>query len=234
MSREQILNRVRQAVRAGRAHHVRVRDDLPGDVGYLGGGDDPLERMACEVDEVGGQAHVVDDEVAARAVLEQLLRQYQARNALCWRHPLLERVGVARALEAVGVRRWDYRALGELDEDERRATILAADVGITSAAWAIAETGTLAMAAMPGSERVASLLPPVHVAVIERSQILPDLLDWFARLELSYRDTQRADSAHPLPSNLTLITGPSKTADIELQLTTGVHGPGSWHVILLR
>ena len=82
------------------------------------------------------------------------------------------------------------------------------------------------MASAPGSERLASLLPPVHVAVIEAAQILPDLFDLFARLQIS---------GHPeMPSNLTLITGPSKTGDIELRLTTGVHGPGEWHVIIIR
>ena len=70
-------------------------------------------------------------------------------------------------------------------------------------------------------ERVASLLPPVHVAVIQSDQIVPDLIDAFGLLA----DRQ-------LPSNVTFITGPSKTGDIELQLTTGVHGPGQLHVIV--
>jgi L-lactate dehydrogenase complex protein LldG len=101
--------------------------------------------------------------------------------------------------------------------------LLACDVGITSCDWAIAETGTLMMCAGPGHERVASLLPPMHVAVVERQQIVPDLIDAFATL-----------NATTLPSNVTLITGPSKTGDIELQLTTGVHGPGKWRVIVVR
>ena len=66
----------------------------------------------------------------------------------------------------------------------------------------------------------------MHVAIVERSQIVPDLLDAFAMLH------ERGLSN--LPSNITLITGPSKTGDIELQLTTGVHGPGKWRVIIVR
>jgi len=79
------------------------------------------------------------------------------------------------------------------------------------------------MCSRPGHERVASLLPPMHVAVIERKQIVPDLIDALGML-----------NSDGLPSNVTLITGPSKTGDIELQLTTGVHGPGKWRVIIVQ
>jgi L-lactate dehydrogenase complex protein LldG len=103
--------------------------------------------------------------------------------------------------------------------------MFAAEIGITSCTHAVAETGTLAMCSGPGSERLASLLPPVHIAVVHREQILPDLFDLFARLE--------ADGLQNLSSNVSLITGPSKTGDLELRLTTGVHGPGKWHVILI-
>jgi len=103
--------------------------------------------------------------------------------------------------------------------------MLSADIGITSVSLAVAETGSLVMMSQPGQERTASLLPPVHVAIVERAQIVPDLFDVFAQLEK--RDTD-------LPSNLAFITGPSKTGDIELTLTTGVHGPGKWHVIVVR
>ena len=89
----------------------------------------------------------------------------------------------------------------------------------------MAETGTLALSSSKERERVASLLPPVHVAIVDRSQILPDLFDLFEAIEREY--------AGDLPSNLVLITGPSKTGDLELKLTTGVHGPGHWHVIVL-
>jgi L-lactate dehydrogenase complex protein LldG len=73
---------------------------------------------------------------------------------------------------------------------------------------------------------LASLLPPVHIAIVERAQIVPDLFDLFAILE------QQIPTG--LPTNVALITGPSKTGDIELTLITGVHGPGKWHVIIVR
>ena len=90
---------------------------------------------------------------------------------------------------------------------------------------ALAETGTLMMCSRAGQERVASLLPPTHIAIVERKQIVPDLIDAFQMLG--------GRGAGQLPSNVTFITGPSKTGVIELQLTTGVHGPGQWRVIVM-
>lgn len=117
-------------------------------------------------------------------------------------------------------------SLDDMDQSEQRATVLACDIGITSVDRALAETGSLVMCSAFGKERMASLVPPVHVAVVEEEQLLPDLFDLFE--ELQPRDGAR------LPSNIALITGPSKTGDIELQLTTGVHGPKHWHVIVIR
>jgi L-lactate dehydrogenase complex protein LldG len=71
------------------------------------------------------------------------------------------------------------------------------------------------------------LLPPVHIAIAWRSQILPDLFDLFPS---GAAGAQEAD----LPSCWSLITGPSKTGDIELRLVTGVHGPGEVYVVLIE
>jgi L-lactate dehydrogenase complex protein LldG len=219
------LTRVRAAVAAGRAYRVQTRDDLPPDAGYIGGGDDLCQRLAQEIDAVGGRAHLVADLEAARFSLAKLLEQYQPTSAYCWQHPLLDRIGLAELLAERQIARVDHASLADLTPDEQLKIALAADIGITSATFAVAETGSLAMASGPGAERGASLLPPVHVAIVERSQIVPDLFDLFAHYGATGADT--------MPSNLVLITGPSKTGDIELQLTTGVHGPGEWHVIVV-
>ena len=185
-----------------------------------------LARLATEITAVGGQATVVDDIAAARDVLGTILDLYRPRRAFCWQHPLLVRMQLDGVLAERRITRTDSASLVGLSSDARREDMLAADIGITSASFAIAETGSLVMIAQPGQERLASLLPPVHVAIVERAQILPDLFDLFAELRRAGYDN--------LPSNLALITGPSKTGDIEMTLTTGVHGPGKWHVIVIR
>ncbi|HNQ22683.1 MAG TPA: lactate utilization protein C [Phycisphaerae bacterium] len=100
--------------------------------------------------------------------------------------------------------------------------LFAVGAGISGVAAAVAETGSIVCVSGPSRWRSLSLVPPVHIAVVREEQILPDLLDLLA-------------TAPPenLPAQLVVITGPSKTADIEGILITGVHGPGEVHVVVV-
>jgi L-lactate dehydrogenase complex protein LldG len=224
-TREAFLARVREAAVQGRPYRVPLRP-VPAGAGYVGAGGDLVVRFAEEVNAVGGVAFVVADLKAAGEQLHQLLAEAGAKSAACWRHDVLDRLGLADLLAAPGVTLFDHARLAVLPAAEQRQALLACDVGITSCDCAIAETGTLMMCSQPGQERVMSLLPPMHIAIVERRQIVPDLFDAFALLA--------ARGLENLPSNVTWITGPSKTGDIELQLTTGVHGPGKWRVIIVQ
>jgi L-lactate dehydrogenase complex protein LldG len=95
-----------------------------------------------------------------------------------------------------------------------------AEVGITSADFALADTGTLVFWSEP---RLVSLLPPRHIAIIERAKIISGLDELFQRVP------QPAENA----SFLVLVTGPSRTADIEMRLVRGVHGPGDILVLIV-
>jgi L-lactate dehydrogenase complex protein LldG len=224
-NREEFLTRIRQAAEQGRQYRVHVRE-TPDEIDYLGGGGDLRERFAAEVTAVGGQAFAAADLAAARDLLRQLVTEAAANSAIVWQHELLDRLGVADVVVASGATALDYASLSRLPPAEQRRMSLACDLGITSCDCAIAETGTLMMCSRPGHERVTSLLPPVHIAIVERSQIVADLIDAFRLLH--------DRGLEQLPSNVTFITGPSKTGDIELQLTTGVHGPGTWQVIVVN
>jgi L-lactate utilization protein LutC len=151
-----------------------------------------------------------------------------ARRAIRWAHPLLDRLRLDGALRERGVEvvRWtEVEQMAARDPEGARDLVFRADLGISGVDAAAAETGTLALASLPGQGRSVSLLPPVHVALVESCQVVPDLFDLLARVG---RDP------NGLPGNVALITGPSKTGDIELRLTTGVHGPGEVHVIILE
>ena len=104
-----------------------------------------------------------------------------------------------------------------------REGIAATEVGITSADYALADTGSLVFFSESGESRLLSLLPPCHIAVIESSKIVPSL-DHVFRL----RTLPGAES-----SAMVVVTGPSRTADIEMRLVRGVHGPGEIHVIVV-
>ena len=235
MSRETFLARVREATQAGRAYRIEPHGEVTATTGYVGGGMDLCATFAAEANAVGGFATIVRSWDEARTALGQLLRERNLSSALVWQHEVLSRLRVSDLLAEHSIAKLDYESLEQMPRDTRRTMILAADVGITSADYAIAETGTLAMFAQPGHERLASLAPPLHIAVIERQQILPDLFDLFAVLGEQGLNaaTEPNTSDTRLPSNVTLITGPSKTGDIELQLTTGVHGPGEWRIIVI-
>lgn len=225
MSREAFLRRVRDAAAAGRAHRVHPQPGLNRSMGRAAHDEDLVAEFVAEVAKAGGRPVVAPDRASAREELRKLLNLYEPRSALSWKHPVLERLGLAEFLREQRVESIDFDTIASLSNESGRAKWLSADLGITSADCAVAETGSLLMAHAAGNERVASLLPPVFVAVVERGQIVPDLFDVVEHLESRLPEQ--------LPSNLTFITGPSKTGDIESKLVTGVHGPGKWHVIVV-
>ena len=98
------------------------------------------------------------------------------------------------------------------------------EVGISSAQAGIAETGTLVLDSAYERHRLVSLVPPVHIAIIKASAIVETLAEALALLR---KDKEISPA-------ITFITGPSRTADIELTLAIGVHGPQQLYVIVDR
>ncbi len=223
--RNTFLNQIREQAARGRAHRVAVNPQATAAAAYVGGGADPVGTLLAEWTAAGGRGLRVAGAVAAREFIGQWLDRCAARSALIWNHPLLEQLDVAAVLDARGVALLTSHDLERRTPGERWPAALAADVGITSVNWAVAETGSLALCAGPGQGRAVSLLPPGYLAIVEPGQIVPDLFDLFERIEPCKPE---------LPSNITLVTGPSKTGDIELKLTTGVHGPGDVTLLVVE
>lgn len=206
--RDAMLQRIREAVAAG--NHAGGSPPLPdrGKVGYQGGGDDLVARFRSEWTAAGGKLHVVPDVTAAARVIAELAQARSIRRVL---------LGGGKRLEAVCPAGVDIVA-------ESPSAWFGADMGISGVDYLVAETGSIILASRPEQPRSLSLLPPLHVAFAERSQLIPDLFDLFEVLGMRLPE---------LPSSFSVITGPSKTGDIELRLVTGVHGPGEVHVVLL-
>jgi L-lactate utilization protein LutC len=117
-------------------------------------------------------------------------------------------------------------ALGGRDDVELvdyadAAAVATADIGFTGARAAVARTGSIVVDAGRAGGRTVSLLPPMHVALVSTSAMVAEPGDLWRAL------------GSPMPSTLVQITGPSRSADIELIITLGVHGPRSLWVALL-
>jgi len=153
-------------------------------------------------------------------VVGELLQKHEARSAA------IPAAGDG-FFEAERVEQLRQRLTGEgiaTQSDVDDETLFSVDVAITGVAAAIAEHGSLVCESQPGVARGSSLIPPIHIAVVAVEQLLPDLCDYFDGL------SKRSG----LPAAISLITGPSKTADIEGVLVTGVHGPAVVDVVVVR
>ena len=113
---------------------------------------------------------------------------------------------------------------------ELRQRIAAAEMGVTGVNLAVAETGTLVLASGPGRPRSTALLPGVHVAVFDAGVLVESLEQVGVMLETWHEDEAAAGRG----AAIHFITGPSRTADIELTLTRGVHGPREVHAIFVE
>ena len=157
-----------------------------------------------------GETGVIE---ALRTVLSGLRdTPLQARLVALSDAPLVQRL--ARHLE---------EDVEQLTVTPSAADLFAYDVGITAVQAAIAETGTLVLQSDRERHRLISLLPPVHIAIVESEQICGTLGEVLSAL--------RSDGEELSPA-ITFITGPSRTADIELTLAIGVHGPQKLYVIV--
>jgi L-lactate dehydrogenase complex protein LldG len=213
-AREHFLQQVRQAVAQGnRAGHAPALPSREG-AGDQGAGLDPASRFAQEFTAAGGHFHRAADQSSAVALVLDVVRRCGARSVLLGGGGFIDSLGLGEALRAAGL------AVAGADREE----VFAADVGITGVDFLVAETGSLVLASRPNQPRAFSLLPPVHIALAEPTQIMADLFDLFEPGCLGEQG---------LPSALSLVTGPSKTGDIELRLVTGVHGPGEVHLVLV-
>lgn len=183
-----------------------------------------LARFTREVEALTGVVHRASGEAPAIELVRDLLRERGASRVLAWDDDRLGAPGLAPALRGAGVT--VESCWLPSTAPERTARLLAIDdvpVGVTGVLAGLADTGSLVLVSGPGQARIASLLPPVHIAVCRTGQIVASFAHMLA--------------AHPdvcdLGSNLVVITGPSRTADIEMTLTRGVHGPGEVHVVVI-
>jgi L-lactate dehydrogenase complex protein LldG len=188
------------------------------------------ERFREEFERVAGVFHRVATLDEVPGVIRRIAEKRQAKNVLSWL-PSAFGVDLRRGLGAEG---YALTVAPEGDPDagareQHRGAAARAEIGVTGVDFAIAETGTLVLVSGRGRPRSTSLLPATHVAVFGREKLVESLEQAGVMLEALHADPARSMSG----AVITFITGPSRTADIELTLTRGVHGPKEVHAVFV-
>jgi len=168
-----------------------------------------IENFRKSLEFVGGKFLPVTSEAEAAEALDSIIEAKKARE-----------IPISDALLVKTVAGLSKSA-AEFIENAAADVLFESDLGVTSAQWAIAETGTLVLEAESERHRLTSLVPPVHVCLLDAANIRQTLGEILALLQTN------------LSRTITFVTGASRTSDIELTLAVGVHGPGELHVILI-
>ena len=167
-----------------------------------GSADDEITLLLAEISKLGGRTRRLDAD-GLKDALAELIQIETIRKATLWQTTELQALGVSEILAGLGV---------EIVSSQAGKDALACcDLGVTGVDMALPETGTLVLRASPQQPRAVSLLPRVHLALVRPANLRADL----ATVLREMREDPYA----------VFVTGPSRTADIELTVTIGVHGP---------
>jgi L-lactate dehydrogenase complex protein LldG len=209
-AKERILARLRQSRAVQPLHRAPARESESDWLARQAPLADLAARFCAEQQATGGEVRRVPGWDALPQAAVAWLAEAGVRSVITGREPRLEPLRAALATDGrFALRRYEQPA------EHQRAELFGTDCGITTCRGAIAETGSLILVPTPAEPRLLSLAPEVHLAVLERAGLVARLEDFIAGG--SYQ--------RELPSNLVLVSGASRTADIELVLAVGVHGP---------
>jgi len=201
-ARDEILARLKKSPAKPPERKARRRD-FP----------DLAEHFAEVLTGVGGEVILLPDLDAARKKLAELFAAEEISTLVAHHEEPVIGLDVYTHFP-------DQQFLFPDETDNFRTVCARAHAGLTSAAWAFAETGTLVLEVSEMQARTTSLLPPIHIVLLPKSKLLPSIFEWLPKRPEEF------------PSNLVFISGPSKTADIEQTLVVGVHGPRRLIVII--
>jgi len=216
--RKQILGRIRKALRtpAPKLNHPKAENQLP----VVNNNSDFREWLPPVGESWDEQAALFAsnaEALKAEFILceneNDLTQKIAALKTECgWKKIATHKsTFIAKVLLGIGIPTIDTNDGYEIDDLE------SCDVGITECDALIAQTGTILVTTQSAGGRALSVLPPHHVVIARREQLLPDLTAAYQLLHSKYKST--------FPTTISLITGPSRTGDIERILVLGAHGP---------
>ena len=200
-----------------------------------------LDRLAMEAAPLNLKVIALKDEAAVSRAIAGLVADTapewgDKKSVVQWDHPMVRALDLESALKTLDVPVYTAAFDGSETSDDLKASkrnlireqVTASYIGVTSADFCLADTATLVMRSRPAEARSVSLLPSIHVAVIKKEQILSDMKELYALLK--YDPGTRGNG---LPHHMVMVSGPSKTADIELVMVHGAHGPRALYLYVI-
>ena len=220
-----VLGRIRQGLNPGATPESAnpVGAQTPYTASPALDADELRARFITALKAVGANAIEASTQAGAIEGIAEILRSAGARSAVIGEGITTDSVSAAARLAREGC---EISRVGRRDgsQGSLRESLASVDVGIVEADCAIASTGTLVMIADAARPRSLSLLPPINIVILRAARILPDLATVLRTVG------PQTVAAHPM----VMITGPSRTADIEKRIVIGVHGPRQLYVVIIR
>jgi len=186
---------------------------------------DKLAKMAA----LGGwRVHRASRPEDVIEYIETLAKDSGTANVVRSNQDVFNQIPVDAALTNLGLTVTTVLRDETTTRESLREEIRQSGIGITGADYALAETGSVIVLPRKGLARLISVVPPVHIALVRAEDLLETLDDLFLLRRLEYHQ-----QGGEMGSYLNFITGPSRTADIEMTIVEGVHGPKEVHMIIL-
>jgi L-lactate dehydrogenase complex protein LldG len=179
--------------------------------------------FARELEEVGGKFLGILTPVEVTNRIVSLATEIGAKTVALGQGVALDMDAIGEALERADLRIVRTVPVADTERAAMRARVADAELGIAEADFAIASTGTLAVVSTASRPSLLTLLPPASLVIVQIDRVMANLAAVLAEM----------GPAGVAANRLTLITGPSRTADIEKRIVLGVHGPKSLHVIVV-
>lgn len=227
-----MLSTVRKALSGdpNRASQPAALDALPS-LGRVLPPIDPADlvtRFELELGKVAVSPHRVQSRSETQELLDSILDRDRASGVVLSRNPLLDRLKLRSILDELGIPSWAWSS--DADSASYRDRCFSASTGITGVDFALAESGSLVISSATEGAQLSSLAPPIHVAFYLRRQVVESLEQALDGLAPAAEEPSQSIGGR----SIVLITGTSRTADIEQILIRGVHGPREVHAVLVE
>lgn len=222
-SREEILHRIRIELKDVSSENPNYRRNFLTEAEEIQTTTKELQsdlrtQFISEIENVNTNVLEAKNEAEIKDKLLKIIEDKKLKTFSIWESGYLKKMNIKEKLKESGLK---------VITAKNKNRIANSDIGITEVDYAIADTGTLVLLANKNQPRSVSLLPPIHLAIVRQENLVRNIKDLFIILK------SKLENVEDITTCITFVTGPSRTADIELNLTLGVHGPKELYVVII-